>query len=351
MNKFEKKSFIISFILFFTVQLILIGFINYKEYKLQLHYLDTSIKKELELCSYKLTCKNIKVDFEKKHNQPLLELIKTDSSVKVYFDIPYLKNNYLKLSIPKKIYELKRKEIIKKLLNKMLIEIVFIIFSSILFTLYLLKPLKEAFKLNETFIKDILHDFNTPLSSIKINLYSLKKTLPENKNIKRIETGIENILKLQENLRNFLNANPMQKETVNLKDLIEKEIESHKNNYPDILTEINIPDISVHTNKCALKSILSNIISNAFKYNKKNGKITVYLDNNNLIIEDTGIGIKNPKKVFERYYKENERGIGIGMNIAKKLSDEIKVDITVKSKPQKGTKVFLDLKNIITDKK
>ena len=61
MNKFEKKSFLIGFFLFFIVQFILVIFINYKEYKLQLHYLDASIKKELELCSYKLNCKNIKI--------------------------------------------------------------------------------------------------------------------------------------------------------------------------------------------------------------------------------------------------------------------------------------------------
>jgi len=95
---------------------------------------------------------------------------------------------------------------------------------------------------------------------------------------------------------------------------------------------------------------LDNLISNAFKYNKKNGFIKVYLENKKLYIEDSGIGIKNPKKVFNRFYKENERGIGIGMSIVKKLADEFKIKIEIKSKINKGTIIILDL-NLLTNYK
>ena len=155
-----------------------------------------------------------------------------------------------------------------------------------------------------------------------------------------------NILKIQENLRNFLNSNPLQKEKFNLTEIIQKETDILKNNYPDIEVENNLKEIIVFTNKCAMKSIITNIISNAFKYNKKNGKIFIYNIEDSLIIEDTGIGISNPKKVFERYYKENERGIGIGMNIAKKLCDELNINIKIESEKNKGTKVLLNIKNI-----
>ena len=80
---------------------------------------------------------------------------------------------------------------------------------------------------------------------------------------------------------------------------------------------------------------------------KKNGKVILKVEKNILQIEDTGKGIKNPSKVFTRFYKEQERGIGIGLHIVKKLSDELGININVDSVVGRGTVFSLDLKNLI----
>ena len=59
---------------------------------------------------------------------------------------------------------------------------------------------------------------------------------------------------------------------------------------------------------------------------------------------DTGKGIQNPKRVFERFYKEHERGMGIGLHIVKKLSSELGIKVDLESKVAKGTEVFLTFK-------
>ena len=66
-----------------------------------------------------------------------------------------------------------------------------------------------------------------------------------------------------------------------------------------------------------------------------------------LLIKDSGRGIDNVKKVFERYYKESERGLGIGMHIVKKLCDALGIGIRIESEPGKGTIVALDLGKVI----
>jgi len=60
-----------------------------------------------------------------------------------------------------------------------------------------------------------------------------------------------------------------------------------------------------------------------------------------LIIEDSGVGIKEPQKIFDRYYKESQRGIGIGLHIVKKLCDEIGVDIRIETEIGVGSRFIL----------
>ncbi len=105
--------------------------------------------------------------------------------------------------------------------------------------------------------------------------------------------------------------------------------------------------ILIFTNKDALSRILDNLISNACKYSKKDATITIKMDKKILYIKDNGYGIKNVKKVFDRFYKESERGVGIGMHIVKKLCDELKIDIVVKSKLEVGTTVTLNFAKVM----
>jgi len=342
--RFEKKFLIYSFLIIFVLLFLLISFINYSEYKRDKHYLIDSIKRELEICSYKLNCKNVKIDFQKKTSKfvPFM-LNEENGNFYMLFDIPKLKKYLLKLSIPKTIYEKRLENIKHTIFIRFFIELIFILFITVLFVYILFLPLKEAYKINETFLKDILHDLNTPLTTLKLNLFLLKKEIGKNKRIEKIEQAINNILNYQKNLKAFLSNNPTQIETFNIKELIDEKLNFYSMSYPHI-SYINKVDCKITINKQAFDSILDNLISNAFKYNKKGGKIEIFLKNKKLYIKDTGKGIKNPKRVFDRFYKENERGVGIGMNIVKRLCDELKINIHIES-DNNGTTIILDLKN------
>jgi signal transduction histidine kinase len=117
-------------------------------------------------------------------------------------------------------------------------------------------------------------------------------------------------------------------------------------NYPNISFKIDINDITLFSNKEAFTRIVDNLLSNAAKYNKQNGSVDIKLINSKLYIVDTGVGIKEPKKIFNRFYKEQERGIGIGLHIVKKLCEELGIKIALESELDKGSTFILNLSSL-----
>ncbi|MDO4662092.1 MAG: sensor histidine kinase [Tissierellia bacterium] len=99
--------------------------------------------------------------------------------------------------------------------------------------------------------------------------------------------------------------------------------------------------------------IIDQILSNANKYTK-NGKIEIYSTNHSLIIKDSGIGIRKEDlpRLFEKGYtgfngRLDKKATGIGLNLVKNISNHLRIDVSIESRINIGTKVILDLdKNI-----
>ena len=301
----------------------------------------------MRLCSFSLQCSEFQLDFTPIKKYELYRLYKDDNSLSAYFSIPNSKKNSLKVYLPKEKYIQKIHALQKTLWVNFFIVIFIIALLSFFFALYALSPLRKALHVTEEFIKDILHDFNTPLATLRLNVSMLKSETGENAKIGRIENSVQNILNLQSNLRAYLHSHATQKESFSLSAFLKERVTALEINYTDISFIIDVKDVEVLTNKDALTRIVDNLFSNAAKYNKKEGKVLISLVDEILLIEDTGRGIKNPKRVFERFYKEQDRGIGIGLHIVKKLCDELDIDISLQSQPNKGTVFKLNLKSII----
>jgi signal transduction histidine kinase len=226
----------------------------------------------------------------------------------------------------------------------MTLSVVFLL--SMLFSFYALYPLKNALRLTQEFVKDILHDVNTPISTMRLNLSLLRQEVGENTKIKRIERGIENILLLQENLKHYLVQHQKESEYFLLFELIEERILMIEKSYPDLVYNIYIvQSIEVETNRELFIRIIDNILSNSSKYNRKKGEIHIRYDEKSrlLNISDTGQGIHHPQRVFERFYTEQKEGVGIGLHIVKKLCDSLHIKITISSTPQIGTTISLKI--------
>ena len=349
MKKVEKESFVKSFLLFFFSQTLLLSALFFLNYQKEKQTLDEQIFSQMRICSFSLQCKEFGIDFVPKKDQELYKLYKNSSELSTYFTIPNSKKNYLKIYLPYERYEQQLSVIAKQLIVDFVIVVLVILLLSILFSLYALRPLRDALLLTEEFIKDILHDFNTPLATLRLNIAMLAKECGKNSKLQRSQNAVQNILNLQANLRSYLHAHASQKENFLLREIIVQNVDMLQTNYPDISFVINIGEkVKLYTNKDAFLRIINNLLSNAAKYNKKSGEVRISFENNLLSITDTGKGIQNPKRIFERFYKEQERGIGIGLHIVKKLCDELGITISVESEVAKGTKFTLDLSNIIS---
>jgi len=302
----------------------------------------------MKVCSFSLDCKEYGVDFVDKNSTKLTNNLQEDkSSLYTLHKVPTVDDFYLKIFISKRDYELLTKKIKVQLIKTYAIYLVLIIILSYLFSLYALSPLKKALRLNEEFVKDILHDFNTPISSIIINLKMLQRDKSKESIVKRMQNSIDTILSLQENLKYFLKDSKLQKSEVELEKVVLQRVEYFKSIYKSLEYQTKTQKVKIISNHEAIIRIIDNLLSNSSKYNKQNGFIKVTLNKDRLIIEDSGRGIERVDRIFDRYYKESDRGLGLGMHIVKKFCDELDIGIKVKSKLNIGTIVELDFSKVI----
>jgi len=149
--------------------------------------------------------------------------------------------------------------------------------------------------------------------------------------IKIIEQSIKILSSLHKNLDNYINLSIIKKEQFKLDELLIEQIDFFRSIYDYIEWDIDIQKYSIYSSRDSISRILYNILNNACKYNTSNGFINIKFRDNILIIQNDSYGISNPSKVFDRFYKESDRGLGIGLHIVSKLAYEldIKVNLTI----------------------
>lgn len=117
---------------------------------------------------------------------------------------------------------------------------------------------------------------------------------------------------------------------------------------------VNCPDNVIYFTKRYFYEILNNLIDNAIKYNKEEGRvdctITVERDNIFIKVSDTGIGIpyEDSTRIFERFFTvdrshSNRDSTGLGLTIVKHIVQECNGQIKVDSKLGEGTSFSLNL--------
>jgi len=248
------------------------------------------------------------------------------------------KNFYLKVTKTKKVFEKKLFDLkIKIVLIQFLLLMLFAVISYYL-AKNAIKPLEESIDTLDKFAKDLIHDLNTPVTAMKLNIKLLERN-PLTKDIKallRLKKSINTISELRENLTILLEKETFQITDTNICDIIKDVISLHQPNYKNLRFEIVCKNFFAKTNPNALKQILHNLILNACKYNKQNGYVKIYTKNNILYIEDSGVGIKEPDKIFNREYSA-QNSSGLGLDIAKRLCDAMNIKIEVSSNENGST--------------
>ena len=119
-----------------------------------------------------------------------------------------------------------------------------------------------------------------------------------------------------------------------------------KTNGITLETEIR-EGLFVNGNRLLLMRMLQNLVSNAYRYGKENGRISVCLKEEPegilMSVSDDGIGIpeEEQEKIFDRFYRGDDArstpGTGLGLSMVKKIAELHGAEIRVKSSPGEGS--------------
>lgn len=316
-RKKDYQDKIINFVLkiyMLTLFLYLISTIEYR-------YVSDIMKREIRFIAYsfkKASQSYEFIDMEKikftefqeivTHANVMIEEIKSKNSALV--DL----NSNLELIVEQKTEELKR---------------------SIAFT-------QELLETQDRFIKNAIHEINTPLSIILMNidLYNLK--YEKNSYLLKIEAAVKVLDNIYEDLAYVVKKDRVvyEKAMIDFSKFLTERVEYFEDvaegNKLHIITDI-APHQFILFNEIELQRVCDNNLSNAIKYSyeKQPLHVKLYEHENEVIfeVENAGEKIKSPDQLFNRYYREDEArgGFGLGLNIVKEICDANAVAITVLS--------------------
>lgn len=108
----------------------------------------------------------------------------------------------------------------------------------------------------------------------------------------------------------------------------------------------------VLTDEKWLLFVAEQVISNALKYTKKGGSVTIAMEEPGiLVIRDTGIGIapEDLPRIFEKGYtgyngRKDKKASGLGLYLCRRICENLGHAIRAESDPETGTAVLLDLR-------
>jgi two-component system OmpR family sensor kinase len=299
----------------------------------------------LEMKNYSLDFEDTRFDIDiisQENKQTLYELNEDEKNLFILVPFQDSEEDVLKILYPLEAYE----HLVDKVGEKQRMQFFFLTFIaiiiSILAAIYSLRPIRSSLRLLEDFIKDIIHDLNTPLTSILISLKMIDGKSDEIENITR---AAKNIAMLHENLDSYLQEVKKHEEQFSLKLVIEEQVKFFAPRYDYLAWDVAVDECYLSTDKNAFTRIVYNLLSNACKYNTSDGYIKIDFFNNILTIENKSYGVKEPSRVFERFYKESERGLGIGLHIVEKLCTELKIGKSFEL-DSKDVKVTLNLSGV-----
>ncbi len=211
------------------------------------------------------------------------------------------------------------------------------------------KELTDLVDSQKSFIKNSVHEINTPLSIIRTNIDLLKMKIPNNNYITNIESGSKTIQYIYDDLSYLIKKDRVvyEKEYLDFTSILKERLEFFdeiiKSNSLYLIQNLE-DDLYIKFNITELQRIIDNNLSNAVKYSSSKSPIFVklyYLNDDEIEFSITTISkkIENIDKIFEDYYRENSSrgGFGLGLKIVKDICDKNLVIINIDSN-EKETK-------------
>jgi signal transduction histidine kinase len=210
-----------------------------------------------------------------------------------------------------------------------------------------------------TLAAGLVHEIKNPLNTLSVNLQLIEEDLQNHhlekdlKISKKVRLLQKEVCRLENILSDFLRFAKKQKlhfEKCNINEIIDSVLDFIA---PEVIQksirilksfDANLPNCYLDRN--VIKQALLNIILNA---QQAIGELIVRTNRNGkyilIDITDTGIGIPHDKmdKIFQVYYSTKETGTGLGLATTKRIIEDHKGTITVRSEYGKGSSFLIKI--------
>ena len=217
--------------------------------------------------------------------------------------------------------------------------------------------LQELDQLKTNFFTNISHEFRTPLTLLVGPLADLRKKYPTEsfipvmqRNVARLQSLINQLLDLSKLEAKQLEVEAREGDLAVFLQQLFASFESLAQGRKIIFNHAQShAQFSAFFDADKVEKIVTNLLSNAFKFTPANGRVNVRVEYSEtemtLKVQDSGIGIDAERliRIFDRFYQaqtDNQRnyeGTGIGLALVKELVDVLKGEISVASEVGKGT--------------
>jgi len=221
------------------------------------------------------------------------------------------------------------------------------------------------------FISHVSHELKTPLSVMSMYSESLLTEGADNEEyrveavnvihdeVERLSTLINNLLAINQY---ELGGVVAQRDNVRMHELLEDVLQgfSKAKNNQELHFELDIPhEMSmVYIDKDLFRIALNNLMTNAIKYNKPGGRVTLSAsedqDSISISVTDEGFGIdaEEGQQIFNKFFRSSKDeirkqvGHGLGLSLAKQIVMMHHGELDFESQPGQGSRFFIRLEKI-----
>ncbi|MBA3870248.1 MAG: PAS domain-containing protein [Anaerolineae bacterium] len=222
---------------------------------------------------------------------------------------------------------------------------------------------QHRLQLLSQFIRDISHEFRTPLSVINTSLYLMEKSDDPLKQKSRRDAIQLQAKRLDYLISEMLTTvqldadSPLERTVINLNSLLQTMTQEQMSIFTakqqQLMLHTTEKPLQIFGDGFMLQKALNNILQNASRYTPASGSITVTAaaqdDFANITISDSGVGmsVETQTRIFERFFRADDAhstpGFGLGLPIAQTIIEKHQGWIDVESTPAKGTTFIIHL--------
>lgn len=201
----------------------------------------------------------------------------------------------------------------------------------------------------QSLVKMWSHQMKVPLSALSLMAQTNQL---DGKEVQQQLTRLQNYLDtLLTYLKFSQNKDDFRFERLSVRDITIENVKKYR--IPCLLKQLSIEvegDWLLASDRKWLSFAISQILDNAIKYSKEQGKIRIEITDGRISISDNGIGIleEDLPRLFEEGFTgfnghENQKATGLGLYMTKQILDSLNLAISITSQVDKGTQVTIAL--------